>query len=250
MNGIFFPEGGGPTERITVLCQHCGAQNTYRVPKQMTGRLERNWHRGRFLPLEWEGSIILLLARIVTNVLLFFSPMVWLSRWRQKDAELWLVDTWLLLLTVMQIVALCITRPDERGLDIVCALFAVFTLIDILAASLRDFVGGPIVHEGFIGIRHPQRWLFATFLVAVQTVLSFAILQTFYGKQFNPTIEDPFTAFYFSTSTFTTLGYGDIHPLCWKSRMLVVAELFYFLLFLSLKLPVAVSLIKTKRTEL
>jgi len=44
----------------------------------------------------------------------------------------------------------------------------------------------------------------------------------------------------------TTLGYGDFQPTCPKTRFLVILELLFFFIFLTAKLPLAVSALRLK----
>ncbi|HKB35584.1 MAG TPA: hypothetical protein VKD72_03965 [Gemmataceae bacterium] len=55
LDGVFFPEGGGPTATATVRCQHCGAENTYEVPRQMEHRDLSYSCRGKDLMHETPG---------------------------------------------------------------------------------------------------------------------------------------------------------------------------------------------------
>jgi hypothetical protein len=78
-------------------------------------------------------------------------------------------------------------------------------------------------------------------------VLCFAILFLYSGLQFNPSISDPVTALYQSALTFTTLGYGEITPVSNIAKWIVIFELAFFILFIGLKFPVAISMFRVKQ---
>ena len=129
----------------------------------------------------------------------------------------------------------------------------VYVLLDVLGATLADIVINPQNrrHEtgSYILVRSGLRWLLMVPLNVAQVVLGFALLLRFYGHQFSPQVDNPIMALYQSTLTFTTLGYGDIRPVGTGGRVLVCLELAFFLVFLAIKLPIAVSVFRVKETE-
>ena len=126
-------------------------------------------------------------------------------------------------------------------------------LFDSVGATFRDVVVSQLQNvdqEGpFISIDSPSRWLLTSLINVFMVIAAFAILFLQYGIQFQPQIVDTTTAFYMSIMTFTTLGYGDVLPVCAIGKKLVCIELSYFLFFLAVKLPIAVSVIRTKTRD-
>jgi len=80
----------------------------------------------------------------------------------------------------------------------------------------------------------------------LQIPTCFAILLLRWSADSCPPICDPLTALYQSFLTFTTLGYGEIHPATGWGRALITVELLFFLIFLGLRLPLAVSVMRVK----
>jgi membrane-anchored glycerophosphoryl diester phosphodiesterase (GDPDase) len=132
-------------------------------------------------------------------------------------------------------------------------VISVYVLFDSVGATFRDVVVSPIQNVdqkgSFISIDSPSRWLLTSFINVLMVIVAFAILFLHYGDQFQPIIVDSTTAIYMSVITITTLGYGDIRPVCAIGKKLVCVELFYFLFFLAVKLPIAVSAIRAKTRD-
>ncbi len=152
----------------------------------------------------------------------------------------------MIVLLVLQGLILVYGKPDGY----VMWLVGVYGLVDVLSVTLRDIVVSPRLHRdkegGYIQVRDRLRWLLMIPLNLVQVVVCFAILFMYYGDQFAPHIEEPLTALYQSALTFTTLGYGDIRPACGGGRVIVCLELAFFLVFVAIKLPVAISVVRVK----
>jgi len=203
-----------------------------------------------FAPFNWSsGSIIIWLASLLTNILIAFSPLTWIEYYyfqpRKRESPLWLVEVWIIILLLV----LAITLADGQS-SVVCWVIAIYGLVDVLGATLRDLVVAPQVHRdskgGYLLIRNRIRWLLLVPLNVGQIILCFAILLLYYGDQFKPQISDPLTALYQSALTFTTLGYGDFTPKASAGQIIVSLELAFFILFLGIKLPIAISVIRIK----
>lgn len=112
-------------------------------------------------------------------------------------------------------------------------------------------------HDYYLTIRGRARWLVLSFTGAILIVFCYANIiykykDSFYfmNEQCNnyEHIDDPTTALYYSALTFTTLGYGDIKPVNDNNngKIIVTTELGFFILFVLLRLPLAVSVLKVK----
>ena len=125
-------------------------------------------------------------------------------------------------------------------------------LLNVLSAFLRDIIVAPQKYRdekgGYILIRGRLRWMLIAPLQAYSIVICFALLLLYFGNEFCPNISNHITALYQSALTFTTLGYGDIKPIGDQGKLLVILELLFFFLFIGLKLPIAVSVIRVKST--
>jgi len=203
------------------------------------------------VPLKWQGSIVLLLARILNDILLCLSVMTWLwyvHRWLNRKWRLWIVEVWVLCLVAVLFLCLVV---GYHG-NIVIWWVAFYILLDALGATVRDIVG-PLSRRdadgGYVLIYDGVRWLLMAAINVIQVVLCFAVFALHYGKDFKPAILDSVTAIYFSAVTFLTLGYGDVVPRSPQTKALVVWELLTFLVFLVVKLPIAVSVIRVKERQ-
>jgi hypothetical protein len=202
-----------------------------------------------FVPLKWEDSLVLIVARFMNNVLSAVSLLTWIEfifRYRKKSWHPWFVELWVFSLVALLFVSLFFGGPG----NILIWWGAMYILTDAIGAAVRDIVASPIHHRddegGYIKVYDKTRWLLMAVVNVVQVVLCFAVFALHYGTQFNPHILEPSSAIYFSAVTFLTLGYGDILPCCPQTKALVSLELLIFLLFLVVKLPIALSVMRVK----
>lgn len=211
-----------------------------------------------------EKSCVLRIARCVYCAVSLISVPGWIEWFCEKrDASghrissrlpFWVFELWVLGILFAEGVILVALRPDQCAL--VVNLFATYILLDVLRSVLRDTVISLCDHRDadgeYISIRNRPRWLILTLLGAFQIILAFAILIKWNPGEFNNLPQaDWVAALYLSTVTFTTLGYGDITPNSTIGRCIVTTELFYFLLFLAVRLPIAVAVarVEVKRPE-
>jgi len=154
-------------------------------------------------------------------------------------------------------------------------VFSVYRIIDLLVAHLTIlFIQSEAnidgTRDGFIRIRHPQRWVAFLSVDLLQIVLSFAtiywVMDAFFSsscmKPFNKhfyTTTFPMTnwwesfrigvnAFYFSLVTIATLGSGDFYPTTTLGRLVVSFEILIGIFFLFFVFVIAVPTIKTTNT--
>lgn len=71
--------------------------------------------------------------------------------------------------------------------------------------------------------------------------LFFSGLYVVQGLKFDSEIDGVFDAIYFSFVTLTTLGYGDIHPDSWDTKLLVITESIIGVIYLSVVIGVSLG---------
>lgn len=122
-------------------------------------------------------------------------------------------------------------------------------LIDEVNAWLRDVIISPLAEGDDHFTSNPPRWLLLNLVDTMIVPVAFAALFLYCGRHFTPAIDGAMTAIYQSTLTFTTLGYGDIHPVDSVGRLIVTVELMFFLTFVLIRVPLAVSVLKTRHEK-
>lgn len=198
-----------------------------------------------------ESIIVLLFALItsLTNIVSVLPVIDWLVTEKLKKRQLWIREIYVLVIIIIPVFILFLGNPKR----ISSLILAHTCLLNVLSATLRDIFVSPMWHwnkeGGYIYIRSRIRWLLVVPIHACVIVTCFALIYFFYGNQFSPEINDAWTAIYQSALTFTTLGYGDIQPTCILARKMVIYELFYFFIFIGIKLPIAVSVIRVHRVQ-
>jgi hypothetical protein len=206
-----------------------------------------------FASVEWKKSksIVLPATRILANLFAWLSLFTWVRysmAHYKKPNRPWMADTYVILLLVVLVLGL--TMSGEGNVRLWLVVFAVYVLVDALGSVIRDVVISPTKYNDqygpYISVYDGTRWLALALLNVIEVVLCFAILFLYYGQQFSPSIAEPTTAIYFSFVTFVSLGYGDIKPICLSTKILVCFEIFTFILFLAIRLPAAVSILRVK----
>jgi Ion channel len=206
---------------------------------------ERRKRKDWILEIKWEGSFLLLFTRLANNAFAYISPIRWL--WRGLDHFFgidwrpWWVEAWMLSLVGLVLWRLFWSIPGDATIWWV----AVLVLTDALGATIRDLTA-PLHKAGEIVVYNSVRWLLMAAINVVEVGLCFAALALYYGSEFTPPITDGATAIYFTAVTFVTLGYGDILPKGERARALISWELLAFILFVAIKLPLAVAVIKIR----
>jgi hypothetical protein len=204
-----------------------------------------------FASMKWEDSIVLFVAKPFANLfrlLSLFSYWRWYLAAHRKPIKPWMADTYVIVILAGLVYGLMISRAGNVSGFFVG--FAVWVLADTLGSVIGDVLITPIKCNDqsmpYISVLDGPRWLILAFLNVIEVVLCFAALFLYYGQQFSPRIEEATTAIYFSLVTFISLGYGDIKPACYIPKMLVCCEISYFILFLGVRVPAAVSILRVK----
>lgn len=181
----------------------------------------------------------------VSNILAVLSPPVWYGLFRQREPSMLLMDIYHLGL----IVGLAVGLSQTETIPAFGWGIAVFVLVDFAGASLRDLLVSPGLHNGKIKIRIPGRWFIIALLEIGMIVLAFGVLLRLLGHHFTPKVNTGLSAVYLSAVTLSTLGYGDINPAGSQvGQLLVLGELSFFILFIAVKLPVALSLLDVEKS--
>jgi hypothetical protein len=153
------------------------------------------------------------------------------------------MDAYVLAWGILVTLLLAVGSSVPKAL-VVCV--AVYRLIDIV--NYRIF---------FILVKSQQRpWtadvlrrsLIIVLINFYECVTCFAILYLRSGSIQSSTsavLDSPFTAFYYSLVTMTTLGYGDYVPTSTIGRALVVGQLTTVIVFLIFLLPALISVFST-----
>jgi len=173
------------------------------------------------------------------------SPLRWVWRGFDRffgiDWRPWWVEVWVLVLVALVLWCIFWGQPGNA----IIWWVAIVVLADSIGATIRDLTA-PLHKAGEILVYNSVRWLLMAAINIVEVALCFAALALYYGQGFKPPITDGSMAVYFTAITFSTLGYGDVVPTNWQARALISWELLAFILFLVIKLPLAVGVIKVK----
>jgi len=170
------------------------------------------------------------------------------SAWFEEDKRHTFMDLYVLVFAFMLTTALFV--PDHFWF--IGVLIAAYRVADIVTYRLY-----------FLLVKSQARpWTAAALrrsLVIVvvnfyETIVGYAILYLSIGRivATNASLQQPLTArtaFYYSTVTAVTLGYGDYVPGNDFSRMLVVSQLFCTILFLIFVIPALVSLFSAETSS-
>ena len=201
--------------------------------------------------LQWKGSFIQYVFTFLFITLQYLTPVTFFLIlvnliFGKKIRPSIIRDVWILLVFFVQTIIFLNWHSYSGNTRSFFLFFSYYYLFDALCATMRDVLLAPNIHNGKIRVYNRIAWILVTFLTVIQVVLSFATIILFFGDRFvngSLIISDASTAIYVSTITFTTLGYGDYVPTCSVSQAIVIGELFFFLLFLALKVPLAVGMI-------
>jgi hypothetical protein len=101
----------------------------------------------------------------------------------------------------------------------------------------------------YILIGNLNSWLVMILLKWIDMITCFAAITLFIGCNWKPYVQTPIDALYVNVVTMLTVGYGDIHPSASPAKLLVVVQLFCFLSYVLLVLPIVASSFKTREIK-
>ena len=126
------------------------------------------------------------------------------TAWFYRKLEIFFVAASILLPMVVGVLSLTADHKPLARLHPLSDLWSMFFLILMFWMVYWLYEGRARVHPGII--------LFALLAQAVGLICAFAAIYRVYGLDELPPPLDRETAVYFSITTWTTLGYGDLRP--------------------------------------
>jgi hypothetical protein len=189
------------------------------------------------------------------RVISLASVYQWITRLMRRtgrwpDDELipfWFAEVYTLSGFLLLAIAFCFVSV-RSSLWYICSGLAGYRLLDLGQglASILVFESRRRQDDqgGFILVRHPVRWISLTILNLGEVVLYFSFAYLTWGAQFEPPISTRIAAIYQSLAAFVAGG-GSV-PTSDLARVIVIFQLCYFVFFLTIVAPVALSLIRAK----
>lgn len=136
--------------------------------------------------------------------------------------------------------------------NVIIVILASYRLFDMLVNVARMiFIESSTTHDQkgqyiIVEARNVERWIILNIVNIYEIIMCFSVIFLFWGKDFCDDINSPLTAIYQSFLTLTTLGYGEIHADGNISKLLVILQLAYFIVFILLVAPLVFSSIRAK----
>lgn len=163
---------------------------------------------------------------------LYFLLCRWSARARHSRVFL---ELYLVAWTGLIVAVLLFPRPWLLSVGGYIAAYRLFLLLHSR---------GAVFVEGRIRVKNVKAAIITVLLNVVEVINCFAVIILRFGGEWDPAVNHPRTALYYSTVTFLTLGYGDIHPKEGSSvgQWIVIAELFSFLFFVVMLGPLVFTL--------
>lgn len=191
-----------------------------------------------------------------------------------QEDEGFFVEEWYSLFFISALLVLVLIGPRIHNtfwlFTVIFPFIAIYRIFDLLIAHLKIVLfnseSTTRTDDGYITIRHAQRWICFLFADLLQIVLAFAVIYWVIDVT-SPACKAPFNehfyaegtpisilgslrigvnAIYFSLVTIVTLGYGDFHPTTACCRLLVSLEILAGLFLLFSVFVIAMPTIKTK----
>jgi len=200
-----------------------------------------------------------------------FSIYSYLKEYFDRKDESFLVEERYSFFFILALSLLVLIGPWYYT-DWVCfaLVIPIYRILDLLIAHLNILLlhseRGTRSEDGYIIIRHAQRWVIFLFADFLQIVMAFAMIYwvidilnydhppPFHERFFISSIPISIVesikigvnALYFSLVTIVTLGYGDFYPTAPIWRFIVSTEILIGLFFLFFVFVIAVPTIRTK----
>jgi hypothetical protein len=204
-------------------------------------------------------SVIINIVALIAYYIQFVSPPIWYAKFSKKNKPvqsewfpMWVTEGWLFFkfICIGVLILLIGQVPQTRTPNwFLLQIFPIWFLLDNLTAVARDLILAPNLHNNKMYVYDFQRWMILTLLGALEVVLCFSELIIYYSANFeNLNHHVIINSIYLSSVTFCTLGYGDIHPNTkhYIGQLLITFELFYYFIFLAVKIPIAISMFSVR----
>ena len=163
-------------------------------------------------------------ARYIILVLSFWFWLFIVSGTLMYEA--W--KTFIFLRFVMPVLVICLVSWNISHGFYISILFAIPQILTILTMQL----GTLLFSKHFMAA---ERSILFAMVNYVECILLFSLIYLAMPYQFNKPINESIEkALYYSMVTITTLGYGDIEPICWMSRMVSGIESIVGIFFIAL----------------
>jgi hypothetical protein len=211
---------------VPFICENDSAKNPTHHAQVVKGQPGKFWLRKRLWIYKYE-----------TRWCLRRWFKCWGGRLQDKAGLLIFIQFQILLLALLFEYRFSKPNPSCILLLAVPIVVSIYLIFDILlvnssVAFVSRFPADPL-----------RSALFANFCF-VNLVFAFSIFYLALGDCFNPVIDNPIEALYFSFVTMTTLGYGDFHPTQengWPVQLVVIFQLSIGLYFLAVLINIFVS---------
>lgn len=180
--------------------------------------------------LTWfEKSVMTLLVLRTWCSLGFFIRTIIFTKEKQKKLDSEIIEVYVIVRILLMILLLCLATVIWRWLGWILTVLLFYILLGSVCQPLRIlFVDRYLKTWPKEGLRSFNRTVMLLFVNYLELIVGFAFIYRHFQQIVYSDCENPITTFcealYFSIVTITTLGYGDMRPLCGWGRFLVSAE--------------------------
>jgi hypothetical protein len=199
---------------------------------------------------KWEKSILIPIIerfiKVTCNLSIYW--FIAKKKWGFKDVPALFTELYVLICVILITTVFILIPKTHYIFFCVLIIISIYRLFDIWITSLIILF---ITYESdsgryYITTRDPRRWISLALINVYEIILCFSVLFLAFGSGFYRPILDKLTALYQSSVTITTLGYGEIYAINSCAKILVISQLFYFIMFFLLVLPRIFSSIQVK----
>lgn len=205
---------------------------------------------------EEEESFLVHFIELILRTVSLVSPFERITRrmprngrWHHRELiPFWFAELYVLVWFVGLAIAFCFVTV-RSCLWCICLIVAVYRLLD-LGQELASILvirsrRRPDAQGRYILVRDPIRWIALTLINLSEIILCFSFAYLTWGNSFKPCITTRIGAIYQSSATFIFAG-GGAAPTSDLARVIVMLHLCYFMLFLTMVLPIVFSVIRAK----